>query len=178
MANSSVSEFKLVPFKENELFSILGIIDCSPQKIHVGFLVEGPLKDLIIPKMSIKPQKKDKLWEQTCFEIFLSEKSADKYFELNFSPSRDWAIYSFDDYRELGASGRLKTFNAPEIAMETSKHELKIEILLDNPTGLAKKDLDIGITAVLQEKNLEKTFWALTHLSAEPDFHKRDTFVL
>ena len=41
----------------------------------------------------------DKLWQHTCFEMFLCD-AMPAYTEFNFSPSRQWAAYGFRRYRE------------------------------------------------------------------------------
>jgi hypothetical protein len=178
LSNIELSEFKLVPYEPNEKFSVLGIVQCSPKAIHVGYLIEGPLKELIIPEVSEVPGKKDKLWEHTCFELFISEKSSEKYFEFNFSPSKDWAAFYFDDYRDRGAHRITKTMREPTMGIETTKNEFKVEILFENPLGLPKKDLEFGVSTVLETKKGEKLYWALIHPGAAPDFHLRDSFIL
>ena len=45
------------------------------------------------------PERKDELWNTTCFEAFLRPQGSDVYFELNMSPSGDWAAYRFNSYR-------------------------------------------------------------------------------
>src|SRR5579862_3371124 len=46
------------------------------------------------------PARADGLWKHTCFEAFVAaEASGGGYYELNFSPSRQWAIYTFTAYR-------------------------------------------------------------------------------
>ena len=40
----------------------------------------------------------DELWKHTCFEAFIVARG-EEYFELNFSPSTEWAAYDFDGYR-------------------------------------------------------------------------------
>ena len=55
----------------------------------------------------------DALWKHTCFESFVAPADAPGYYEFNFSPSLDWAIYRFSAYRE--GMSPAETGRAPEI---------------------------------------------------------------
>ncbi len=43
--------------------------------------------------------RSDGLWRHTCFEAFIRASSDIGYYELNFSPSGQWAAYQFSGYR-------------------------------------------------------------------------------
>src|SRR5262245_198000 len=60
------------------------------------------------------PGKADHLWQHTCFEAFVSVKSKPEYYEFNFAPSGEWAIYSFQRYRDGTPLGDDKL--APQIS--------------------------------------------------------------
>src|SRR5580693_9474635 len=67
----------------------------------------------------------DALWKHTCFEAFVAPADAPGYYEFNFSPSLDWAIYRFSAYREgmaLAEIGR-----SPEIAVRRGEHGLDLQ---------------------------------------------------
>jgi hypothetical protein len=51
--------------------------------------------------------------------------------------------------------------------------ELNIEKIIS-----AGKALDIGISAVIKLKNSERSYWALIHFGPQPDFHRRDSFIV
>ncbi len=42
----------------------------------------------------------DYLWQQTCLECFIAVTSSENYVEINVSPSGNYALYQFQDYRE------------------------------------------------------------------------------
>jgi hypothetical protein len=44
--------------------------------------------------------------------------------------------------------------------------------------GLAEKRLEIGITAVIEERSTSTRYWAMTHTGNEADFHRRGSFTL
>ena len=55
--------------------------------------------ELAVPKPT-KPGRRDELWKTTCFELFTRFENDAGYQEYNFSPSRDWAAYSFTAHRQ------------------------------------------------------------------------------
>ena len=42
----------------------------------------------------------DGLWKHTCFEAFIRPGESSGYYEFNFRPTRQWAVYRFDSYRQ------------------------------------------------------------------------------
>src|SRR6186713_2098635 len=56
-----------------------------------------------IDRLSLPPQAPSKsqheLWKHTCFEAFIALPDGEVYFEFNFSPSSQWAVYRFEGYR-------------------------------------------------------------------------------
>jgi len=42
----------------------------------------------------------------------------------------------------------------------------------------ADTKLQFGFAAVLEQKNGNLSYWALTHNGVDPDFHRRDSFLL
>ena len=67
-------------------------------KLSLLFSVSGDLAQLRLPTNGRK-ERKDGLWRHSCFEAFIRPPEGPDYFELNLSPSGDWAAYRFDDYR-------------------------------------------------------------------------------
>ena len=122
----------------------------------------------------------DGLWQHTCFEAFVKGGDGRAYLELNFSPSSEWAIYSFDDYRR--GRTRREPAHPPEIMSERQGDDLfevDVTVHLDGLfTEHARTDrLRFGLTAVLEDRRGQLSYWALAHPSARPDFHHADSFV-
>src|SRR5882724_882520 len=46
------------------------------------------------------PGPADHLWKHTCFEVFVQPSGSRGYYEFNFSPTKQWAVYRFDSYRQ------------------------------------------------------------------------------
>ncbi len=90
------------------------------------------------------------------------------YSEFNFSPSERWAAYDFTGYR-AGRADRAVP-RAPVITPRRGGDVLFCDVAL--PTAaLAPLPCRYGLTAVLEEADGVKSFWALAHPHEKPDFH-------
>lgn len=115
----------------------------------------------------------DDLWQTTCGELFLKDRDGPGYREFNFSPSERWAAYRFENYRE----GRTdEDIPPPEVSSEGGQFLFVLTALLD-PALLAGSEL-AGISAVIEEKDGTKSFWAIAHAPGAPDFHNPACFAL
>jgi hypothetical protein len=127
------------------------------------------------------PARADGLWAHTCFEAFIAPVAAGAaYYELNFSPSRQWAIYSFESYRQ-GMSPADVTV-PPGLSVRTFDDRLELDatIGLDDLKGLwtAAHTLKLAVTAVVEDDGGTLSYWALKHAPGKPDFHHPDGFAL
>lgn len=116
----------------------------------------------------------DGLWRHTCFELFLrAERSG--YLEFNFSPSTQWAAYRFDRYR--AGMDKLDLVEPPviETGRQGSSFVLEATVSLD---GVVPRPLVASLTAVIEESDGTKSYWALRHPPGKPDFHHPDGFAL
>jgi hypothetical protein len=139
--------------------------------LHLQYVVEGDASRLVIPAPA-KPYRTDGLWRRTCFELFIRE-AGKSYIEINLSPSGQWAAYRFRGYR--GEAEMLGLDEPPGIWFSREP----LGLLLSASIAI---ELDgagpIGLSAVIEEKNGDKSYWALAHPSGAPDFHHPDCFVL
>lgn len=118
--------------------------------------------------------RRDGLWQQTCFELFVRDGSSGGYIEYNFSPGGDWAAYAFQSYRD---GGEPLTCRPPTIAMRRSDDILQMTAaLFDLPASVASKALHLGPTVIIDAIDGTRSYWALDHLSKAPDFHQSKTF--
>lgn len=127
----------------------------------------------------------DNLWTTTCIELFLNPVGSDGYVEFNFSPSCQWAAYWFDRYRS--GVHNLTMAVPPGIrrcAVEPSRFTLEVTLdfstLVDEPTSIGPMNLGpmkMGLSAVIEERDGTKSYWALAHAPGAPDFHNRDCFI-
>jgi hypothetical protein len=131
-----------------------------------------PSDQLLLPAMA-RPERTDGLWKSTCFELFAKPVGGDAYFEFNFSPSFQWAAYAFDGYRsgmrELAAED-------PEIAVTPKPPHFFLAV--EAMPLLPRVAMQIGLSAVIEEVDGTKSYWALGHPPGQPDFHHPDCFAL
>jgi len=129
-------------------------------RVEVSFHLHTPTDTLVIPD---KPRRgrADELWKTTCFELFVATPSG--YREYNFSPTGAWAAYDFTGQREGMSKPAIEP---PEIDGEDIGDKLLLDAILDLPeTGR------FGLAAVVEEVGGTKSYWALAHGAAKPDFH-------
>lgn len=154
------------------------VIRPSGSRLELGFEVSGDLANLNIPPFD-EIKRGDKLWEQTCFEIFVRSAKSDAYCEFNFSPTGEWAAYRFDDYR--AGMRPLEGLDVSSMSAETNAAQFRLFLTIDIKVASAvpiADDWHVGISAILQETSGAKSYWALAHPSGKPDFHHSDCFVL
>jgi hypothetical protein len=140
--------------------------------LTLRFALSADLALLCIP-VPAPPRAADELWRHTCFEAFVAAAGSRAYAEFNFSPSGEWAAYTFADYRERGAVA--PDFD-PRIAVRHSADSLMLEASIPR-TALPQADtLQLGLCAVIEDEHGAISYWALRHAPGKPDFHHRDAF--
>jgi len=140
------------------------------------FRVTGALAALRIPGPA-EPQRRDGLWQQTCFEVFVMRADG-SYCEFNFSPSAQWAAYGFDAYRR--AMANLSLDSAPHIRTTTTPDSLVLEASVGLQALASKQGAGrhrVAIAAVIERVDGGLDYWALAHPSDKPDFHHPDGFI-
>lgn len=148
-------------------------------EVLLRYLVRG--SGLSLPEMEA-PERADELWMTTCFEMFvMPDDGGDSYFEFNFSPSTRWAAYAFNGYRaamrDLALAVEPHVERDPELEPEDGEPHYALEAEVDF-SEIPPGALRVGLTAVIEELDGTKSFWALAHPSDEPDFHHADSFTL
>lgn len=158
----------------------LNVLTLEYRWIDLGSVIEWPAS-----KTSKEPSRKDDLWKATCFEAFFSVPSTKAYWEVNLSPSGNWNVYHFDDYRS-GMKEEVKIDKVDMVKVENQrayKATLHLDALAsgssqNNNMMLPNTPLDFSIAAVIQRNNDTQSFWAVEHTGDEPDFHRRDSFTV
>jgi hypothetical protein len=148
-----------------------------PGRLDLNYTMVGSIASLLLPPFA-SGKRTDELWKHTCFEAFLRPAQAEAYFEFNFAPSAQWAAYGFSGVRtgmhEIDASPA-----SIEAEQEGQSYTLKVSVDLSKVPELAAETLwRVNLSAVIEEKNGRKSYWALAHPAAKPDFHNPDCFVL
>ena len=138
---------------------------------NIWFGVGAPAERFVIPKLS-EPWRADDLWRATCFEAFFRPVGAQSYREWNFGPLGNWAAFDFSSPREDMAKAEVGS--PPYIRMEDNFTWWTVgaTIAVD-----ATQPWQLGLSAVLEEQDGTKSYWALAHPPGEPDFHNPDCFV-
>ncbi|MCK9540441.1 MAG: DOMON-like domain-containing protein [Novosphingobium sp.] len=116
----------------------------------------------------------DNLWETTCFELFLKDAGSSAYAEFNFSPSGRWAAYFFPAYRQGMTDIELEP--GPDISTDSGETIFVLNALVD--IGLVAGTRAAGLSAVIDEKDGTRSYWALAHPAGKPDFHDPACFAL
>ena len=150
----------------------------SDGTLHVAFRLEGDVSRIRWPPAG-PAREGTRLWEHTCFELFIARKEEPTYHELNAAPSREWAIYAFRDYREPAPQPHERV--VPEISVRRSGESFELEVrlaLTHLSLEYADASLRIGLSAVVETKEGRLSYWALRHPRDKPDFHDPDAFVL
>ena len=142
------------------------------------YVLRADIPHIRIPP-SQPPGRADGLWKHTCFESFITAAGMPGYYELNFSPSRQWAIYRFNAYREGMSPTDVTT--PPEVVARCldDRLELDVTVGLRDLTALpAARTLKLALSAVVEDDSGTLSYWALKHAPGKPDFHHSDGFVL
>jgi hypothetical protein len=146
--------------------------------LAVSYLVEGAIQDLRIPPYQSTHQGDD-LWRHTCFEIFVGAKNDAEYYEFNFSPSGEWAVYEFRDYRDGGLIEDGGVEPTVTVNRKSDSLELRAEVPLERLPGLQLNvSLAVGLSVVVEDNDARIFYWALKHPAGKPDFHHPESFAL
>ena len=139
----------------------------APDLLRLTYRIGGELARVAFPK----PQgaaRADGLWRHSCCEAFLA--AAAGYYEFNFAPSSQWAAYRFDGYR---VGMRDAETEALTIAWDRDGEAAKLVATIRLPSDVAGP---LGLSAIIEDTSGNRSFWALAHLSREPDFHDAACF--
>ena len=178
--DSGAMQFNLIPHPANPpaepSFKVWANVDHvaslgAVASTNIWFGVGAPAGRFLIPQAT-EPAREDGLWQSTCFEAFLRASGGEAYREWNFAPFGKWAAYDFTAPREGMAEAEVSS--PPYIRMEDNFTwwALGATIAVD-----AEKSWQLGLSAVIEEKDGTKSYWALAHAPGEPDFHHPDCFV-
>jgi len=156
---------------------ITGTVGRRGSVLYLGYDLLGLTEALAIPAPAAVPARRDGLWKETCFELFLGLEKSYRYWEFNFSPAGHWNVFSFETYRqgmrEEQAFASLPFF----VHIHPEALNLSVELDLDKII-LRDQALKVGISAVLRSVEGDCTYWALAHPNTKPDFHRKDGFII
>jgi hypothetical protein len=150
----------------------------QPDTLVFQYVLRAEMPRIRVPS-SQPPDRVDGLWKHTCFEAFIAVAGAPAYHELNFSPSRRWAIYRFNGYRD-GMSPTNVTL-PPLLDVRRFDDRLEVDAAIRLSDLIAQqggRTLKLALTTVVEDDSGTLSYWALKHGPGKPDFHHPDGFVL
>src|SRR5512146_1681051 len=145
-------------------------------RLTLRYRATGDSAAVKLPPLA-RPRRTDELWKHTCFEAFILPHGRSGYIELNFSPSGEWAAYSFEGYR-AGMRPALDV-GPPEIALARRGAGFEVAVAVDLSAAAAlpaDAAWSVGLSAVIEGSDGRTAYWALAHPPGRPDFHHRDCF--
>jgi len=148
-----------------------------PKSLTFQYVLRADMRRVRVP-FSEASVRTDGLWRHTCFEAFIASADAG-YYELNFSPSAQWAIYSFQGYRERMSP--VDVMAPPDLAVRHFDDRLEVDATVRTDDLVALREahtLKLAVTAVIEDDSGTLSYWALKHAPGKPDFHHTDGFVL
>ena len=174
------------------LFELISHPACPPRKVE-GVSVElkrarngslsvtysaYPTNNLFLPDRGL-PWRRDRLWESTCFELFVRPVQENAYLEFNFAPHASWNAYTFTDWRCGMADAEVSDPHMVDSRLDgvplSHSYRLHVYLLRD---AVPKAGAKLSLTAVIEETDGTKSYWALAHPPGDrPDFHHPDCFV-
>jgi hypothetical protein len=145
-------------------------------RLDLTYIVAGKIGDVRIPE-AMPASRGDKLWQHTCFEVFVRASSGDGYYEFNFSPSTQWAAYRFNSHR----SGMSLPAEVGGFAIDgqgsPGRYALQTSVDLDRLSGLPRTEFWLlGLSVIIEETSGRMSYWALAHPPGKADFHHIDCF--
>jgi hypothetical protein len=146
--------------------------------LELRYAILGDIARLLIPAES-PPRPADKLWQHTCFEAFVAAMGTTGYYEFNFSPSTEWAIYRFSAYRE--GMTAVEATRLPHISVHRDADRLSLDAVIDLELLPALRDrpaMQLALSAVIEDEEHRLSYWALAHPPGRPDFHHASGFAL
>lgn len=173
---------KLIPFPgtcENAEYEISVSLSWRGPLLDLDFVVKNPNNIRGLTTKSPHHVRTDRLWEKTCFEVFLRPVGGEVYWEVNLAPDGRWAVWKLEGYRS-GMSPEARVSHPVVWKTEGDPFYWSLSATLDfhGVPELAVRPVRGSISAVIEEKSLAKSYWSLIHSTEKPDFHYPDHFVL
>lgn len=177
-----VQPFTLVPHPQSvaPLPSAIDgeLVRTEDGRLKISFILRGEVERIRLPTPT-RARFADELWRHTCCEAFIAAPGSPGYYELNFSPSGEWALYRFARTRERTPLTADLTALDPQVQVSHTRKAMVLEALVRlDLLGIAAPPLELGLSAVIERDDGSLTYWALKHPAPQPDFHHPEAFAL
>jgi hypothetical protein len=156
---------QLIPYNQNSNIKIISTLEENKNLLHLTFKLSGDLENYKLPKTK-KAERKDELWRESCFELFLATEEEEVYYEFNFSPTLAWNVYRLEHYRAEPKA--IDEVELVKFEVKRTQETLFIEIILDVQT---LKFNSYNLATILLNKQDKREFWSLKAKGNTPDFH-------
>lgn len=166
----------LVPFTKAEAPPIdLSVkVDRRGNFWALKYEMTGAIESILMAEPEV-PTRRTWLWETTCFEYFFGVPGQDLYWEVNLSTAGHWNIFRLDNYR----SGFREEISIETLDVLIDRSGFSLETELDlSLLGLEDSEIELSVTAVIEDKLGAMSYWAVCHGGIEADFHLRNSFVI
>lgn len=174
-----MAKFSLTPF-EAALAPTISL-DCELNQTHdsifISYKLQGALGSLDLGTDTPKHARVMKLWEKTCFELFIKNVH-DSYIEFNFSPEFEWNCFYFAKRGE--ALNEYPKMDLVKFDILLSLEVVHVIVEIDKkkfPDAFLTGELSIGISSVIKDKSAHLSYWALSHKDSRPNFHDFRSFI-
>jgi hypothetical protein len=135
--------------------------------LSVAYELHADLPQLCLAPATATGQRRDGLWQHTCFELFAHRSAQPGYLEFNFSPSGDWAAYEFDAYRQGQRALAQQRIGVAVQLMASDRLQLRAHAELGADLGW-----ELRPAAVIEARDGSLSYWASEHGGVRPDFHR------
>ena len=151
----------------------------GPGRLALAYRASRGAGGLAIPPLAA-PARTDGLWKHTCFEAFLVSDDSPGYYELNFSPSGEWAAYRFCAYRTGMTPADGVGVPTTRVAREAAALRVEVTIAVSaiQEARHTRTPLRITPVAVIEDIEGRVSYWAQRHPPGKPDFHHPDGLAL
>lgn len=144
--------------------SVTASLVATPGGCQAEFRLLGNIGAIKVP-VAAMPERRDFLWQTTCFEIFWRPDGGTWYREFNLSPSSQWACYDFDDFR-------LNSRDAPVEAIAVACAHNDRELVLRAEISAELRDpAQVALNGIVEDLAGNIQFWALAFPDGKAEFH-------
>ena len=152
----------------------VGVERAAGGDLCLNYRLAGAAQALSLPAPAV-PAACDGLWQHSCCEAFVAAVDGTHYREFNFSPSGCWAVYDFSGYRQRADDVCAAGVPRIECRIESADVLLAARV----PAALLPEAAAmLGLSVICEALDGSKSYWALCHAAAQPDFHLAESFVL
>lgn len=154
-------------------------LDRRAQFWHLDYFLIGDVTQIVLPARA-QPGFADRLWQHSCGEAFIAPQAGASYREFNFSPSGQWAIYDFTGERQ-GGQPLSASISPPRVGWRQAADALVLSVDFSADLLPSHGPWLWGLCAVIEEASPTwrgRSHWALAHHSPQPDFHRRQSWIV